>query len=128
LFGGGENYGYRFPRDIRAFVRGPMLRIFPQLRDVGIDYGWGGTLAITTRRMPSLQRIGPNMLSAAGYSGQGVTHATLCGKITAEAVLGQATKFDTLATIPQVAFPGGDLLRHPLLVLAMTWYALRDRL
>jgi gamma-glutamylputrescine oxidase len=105
-----------------------MLKVFPQMRDARIDYGWGGTLAITTRRMPSLMRLGKNMLSSSGYSGQGVTHATLCGKLCAEAIQGQAERFDTLATIPQVAFPGGDLLRHPLLVLAMTWYALRDRI
>jgi gamma-glutamylputrescine oxidase len=128
LFGGGENYGYRFPQNIPEFVRKPMLKVFPQLRDVRIDYGWGGTLAITTRRMPSLMRLGRNMLSASGYSGQGVTHATLCGKLCAEAIMGQAERFDTLASIPQLAFPGGDLLRHPLLVLAMSWYALRDRL
>lgn len=128
LFGGGENYGYRFPADIAGFVRKPMLKVFPQLRNVRIDYGWGGTLAITTRRMPSLMRLGKNMLSASGYSGQGVTHATLCGRLCAEAIQGQAERFDTLAAIPQLAFPGGDLLRHPLLVLAMSWYALRDRL
>ena len=41
LFGGGENYGYQFPKDIAATVRKPMLEIFPQLRDVKIDYAWG---------------------------------------------------------------------------------------
>jgi gamma-glutamylputrescine oxidase len=128
LFGGGENYGYRFPRNVAEFVRKPMLKVFPQLRDTRIDYGWGGTLAITTRRMPSLLRLGKNMLSSSGYSGQGVTHATLCGKLCAEMIQGQAERFDTLANIPQMAFPGGDLLRHPLLVVAMTWYALRDRM
>ena len=44
LFGGGESYGYKFPKDIAATVRKPMLEIFPQLKDTRIDYAWGGTL------------------------------------------------------------------------------------
>ena len=54
--------------------------------------------------------------------------ATLAGKLIAEAVQGTAERFDLLAGLPQPAFPGGAALRWPLLVLAMSWYALRDRL
>lgn len=128
LFGGGENYGYRFPADIKAFVRQPMLKVFPQLKDVAITHGWGGTLAITARRLPAFRRVAGNILSASGYSGHGVTIATLAGKLCAEAVRGQAERFDLMASIPHLPFPGGRALRHPLLVLAMTWYALRDRM
>jgi gamma-glutamylputrescine oxidase len=128
LFGGGENYGYRFPEDIKSFVRAPMLEIFPQLKDVGIDYGWGGTLAITPKRMPYFARLAPNMLTATGYSGHGVAMATLGGQILAEAVTGTAGRFDVFEKLNIPAFPGGDRLRFPLLVLAMTWFSLRDRL
>ena len=127
LFGGGESYGYRFP-DIIKTVSKPMLAVYPQLRGTKIDYAWGGTLAITMNRMPCLARPAKNILSASGYSGHGVAMATLCGKLLAEATAGQAERFDVLATIPQPAFPGGPALRWPLLVLAMTWYSLRDRL
>ncbi|SFT61322.1 NAD(P)/FAD-dependent oxidoreductase [Sedimentitalea nanhaiensis] len=128
LFGGGETYGYTFPSDIAAVVRKPMLQIYPHLADVRIDYAWGGTLGITMKRMPFLARLGPNMLSASGYSGHGVGTATHAGQLMALAILGQAEGFDTLARVPAPTFPGGAALRSPLLVLAMTWYALRDRL
>ncbi|EAP76716.1 NAD(P)/FAD-dependent oxidoreductase [Roseovarius nubinhibens] len=128
LFGGGESYGYRFPRDIRATVMKPMLEIYPHLRDVRVDYTWGGTLAITMKRLPYLARIGPNMLTASGYSGHGVGSATHCGRLMAEAVRGEASGFDTMARLPTPRFPGGGALRSPLLVLAMSWYAMRDRL
>ena len=128
LFGGGESYGYRFPADIAAKVRQPMTGIFPHLQDVRIDYAWGGTLAITIRRMPFLARLAPNMLSASGYSGHGVGTATHAGKLMALAIQGEAEGFDTLSRVPTPAFPGGPALRNPLLVLAMSWYALRDRL
>ena len=72
LFGGGESYGYRFPSDLAAKARKPMGQVFPALRDVKIDYAWGGTLAITMKRLPFLARVAPNILSASGYSGHGV--------------------------------------------------------
>ena len=128
LFGGGESYGYRFPKDIRATVRKPMLEIFPHLQDVALDYAWGGTLAITMRRMPYLARLAPNILTASGYSGHGVGTATHAGRLMAEAVRGEASGFDCMARVPAPAFPGGAALRSPLLVLAMTWFSLRDRL
>jgi gamma-glutamylputrescine oxidase len=127
LFGGGESYGYRFP-DLEATVRKPMEQVFPQLKGVQITHAWGGTLAITVNRLPHFARVGRNMLSAAGYSGAGVGMATLAGQIMAETIAGQAERFDVMAGIPLPSFPGGRALRNPLLVLAMTWFALRDRL
>jgi gamma-glutamylputrescine oxidase len=127
LFGGGESYGYRFP-DIARTVRKPMAQVFPDLRDVRIDHAWGGTLAITMNRLPCFLRLTPTVLSASGYSGHGVALATLAGKILAEAVAGEAERFDVMASLPSPPFPGGPALRSPLLVLAMTWFALRDRL
>lgn len=128
LFGGGESYGYRFPADIAAKVRKPMLEIYPALKDVRIDHAWGGTLAITMKRLPFLARLAPNVLTASGYSGHGVGNAVQAGKLMAEAVRGQSAGFDSFAALPAPAFPGGAALRTPLLVLAMSWFAMRDRL
>lgn len=127
LFGGGESYGWRFP-DIVKTVHPALLDIYPALRDVRFDYAWGGTLAITMTRNPCFLRVAPNVLSASGYSGHGVAMATLAGRILSEAVAGQAERFDLLASLPTPRFPGGASLRWPMLVLAMTWYSLRDRL
>lgn len=128
LFGGGENYTRRFPRDIKTFVRKCMLQTYPELEHTRIDYGWGGTLAITMNRMPSFGRLKGNVLYAQGYSGHGVPIATLAGKLLAEAVSGTAERFDVMASVPTPAFPGGTLLRWPGLVAGMLWYAMKDRL
>jgi gamma-glutamylputrescine oxidase len=128
LFGGGESYGWRFPADIAAVVRRPMLAIYPALAGVRIDHAWGGTLAITRTRLPCFRRVAPNVLAASACSGHGVALSTLAGKVLAEAVAGQAGRFDLFAALPQPRFPGGVALRWPLLVTAMTWYAMRDRL
>ncbi|MCM2561437.1 FAD-binding oxidoreductase [Lutimaribacter sp. EGI FJ00015] len=128
LFGGGESYGYRFPDDIAAKVRKPLQEIFPHLTDVRIDHAWGGTLAITMKRLPYLSRVGDSILSSSGYSGHGVGTATHAGLLMAKAILGQGAGFDMMARLPAPRFPGGPAFRSPLLALAMTWFALRDRL
>lgn len=128
LFGGGENYRQRFPRDLKGFVRKYMLRVYPQLADARIDYAWGGTLAITLKRMPHFGRLAPNVFFAQGFSGHGVAMASLAGKLIAEAVAGTAERFDVMAQVPAPRFPGGTLLRWPGLVLGMLYYSLRDKL
>lgn len=128
LFGGGENYTPWFPKDIAAFVRRNMLKIYPQLENVRISHAWGGTLAITLSRAPFVRRLAPNILVSAGYSGQGVVLAPYFGKLLARAVLGDDRDLDLLSRLPTPAFFGGRLLRWPALVAGLSYYALRDRL
>lgn len=128
LFGGGENYSYRFPADIKAFVRKPMLEIFPQLASANLEYGWGGTLGITMNRMPYVDRLAPNVLTAGGYSGEGLGMGTFAGQVMAEAIAGTAQNFDLLQKVPTTRFPGGTIGRSWLLALAMVWYSIRDKL
>jgi gamma-glutamylputrescine oxidase len=128
LFGGGETYRSGFPPDLPNFVRPRMLQVFPQLSDMRIDHAWGGTLGITTTRLPLVRRLAPNVLTASGYSGLGVMLAPYFGRILADAVAGTLGSFDLLARLPVMPFPGGRLLRWPTLVAAMSYFALRDRL
>ncbi len=117
-----------FPPDLKGFVRKYMLRIYPQLADLRIDYAWGGTLGITMKRLPYMRRLAPNVLVAAGYSGVGVMLAPYFGKILGDAVAGVLGEFDTLAKLPVPVFPGGKLLRWPTLVAGLSYYALKDRM
>ena len=128
IFGGGESYGTRFPRDIFAKVRRPLNHLFPQLKDIELTHAWGGTLAITPTRLPLFARTGPDQIAACGYSGHGVALATFAGQVLAETIAGQSGRFDVLSKLPIPAFPGGPAFRAPIMTLAMTWFALRDRL
>jgi gamma-glutamylputrescine oxidase len=128
LFGGGETYSYEFPKDIAGMVRKHMLHVFPQLQDIRIEHAWGGTLAITSSRLPYVREIEPGLFNASGFSGQGIVVAPFAGKALAEAIGGNRRIFDLLAQFPVRRFPGGKYLRWPILVAAMSWYALRDEL
>ena len=127
LFGGGENYRRGFPREISTFVRPYMIKLFPQLSDVKIDYAWGGTLSVTVNRLPHVGRLKPNVFFAQGYSGHGISTASFAGKVIAEAIGGNAERFDVFANLPTHIFPGGTLLRYPGMVLGMFYYSLIDR-
>ena len=128
LFGGGENYSYRFPADIAEFVRPHLLGVFPQLQGVRLEYAWGGTLAVTRTRMPFIRELAPGFFNASGFSGLGVVLAPYAGKIVADAILGERRAFEAFSRVPVPRFPGGPALRGPTLVAAMLLYALRDRL
>lgn len=128
LFGGGENYRAGFPRDIAAFVRPCMLELFPQLKGARIDYAWGGTLSVTVKRFPQFGRLEPNLFFAHGYSGHGISIANIAGKVIAEAITGTAERFDVMASVKALPFPGGTLLRYPGMVLGMLYYSLKDRI
>jgi gamma-glutamylputrescine oxidase len=126
LFGGGVSYTAAMPPRLPAQMRRMMLRIFPQLAGAKQDFTWGGNVAITQDRTPDFGRVGSNILYAQGFSGQGVALTAIAGKTMAEAVAGQAERFDLFAKLPHRRFPGGKLLRTPTLALAMTWFRLKD--
>ena len=71
-----------------SVVRPRMLKVFPQLKNISIEFGWSGTVGITRHRMPHFGKIGERAFFAHGYSGHGVALATLGGKVLAQAVLG----------------------------------------
>jgi len=127
IFGGGVVYGARDPANIEAIIRPKMLKAFPQLKDVKIDYAWTGNFLLTLSRLPQVGRLGDNIYYSQGCSGHGVTYTHLAGKVLAEALRGQAERFDAFAGLPHYPFPGGQLLRTPLTALGAWYYSLRDR-
>lgn len=128
IYGGEVSYDGREPRGLDARIDSKIRRLFPVLGEVDIQYRWGGDVAITLNRAPDFGRIGPNLYYAQGYSGHGMAMAGLAGKLLAESLSGDSERFDTFAAMPHRTFPGGRHLRTPLLVLATTFYKLRDRL
>ena len=128
LFGGRASYSTLEPPNLGAYMRPRMTAVFPQLADAKIDFAWGGYIAITSNRIPDCGRLTPTTYYAHGYSGQGVALAGLYGKLMAEAIRGQAERFDMLARVRHLPFPGGPMMRTPLLVAAMTYFRIRDAL
>jgi gamma-glutamylputrescine oxidase len=128
LFGGRVTYAGFDPDRIAAATRVRMTRVFPQLRDVKVQFAWGGEVAITRNRTPDFGRLNPDVYYLQGFSGHGIALAGMAGKLVSEAIAGEAGGFDVFARIPHRNFPGGAALRRPALVLAMLYYRIKDLL
>lgn len=128
IYGGGVVYGARDPADIESIIHPKMLKTFPQLAKVRIDYAWTGNFLLTLSRLPQVGRLGSNIYYSQGCSGHGVTYTHVAGKVIAEALSGQAERFDAFASLPHYPFPGGQRFQAPLSALGALYYSLRDRL
>ncbi len=127
LFGGREAYTSDNPRDITQHIRRQITEIYPALGDIRIDYAWGGSVGITMPRQPFVREVMPGVTSIGGYSGHGVMLSNYCGKLYAKTVLGNADELRLFRELNIPPFPGGARMRAPLLFLALSWFALRDR-
>ena len=128
LFGGRVSYSAKMPPNLQESMRRRMVDTFPQLASTKIEYAWGGFVDITMNRAPDFGRIGNNVYYLQGFSGHGLALTGLAGRVVAEAMTGDASRFDLFARLKHRAFPGGRLLRTPALVLGMAWYRLKDLL
>lgn len=128
LFGGRVSYSGLDAFDTATATRKRMLKVFPQLSDVKVAYAWGGYVDITMSRAPDFGRLAPHVYYLQGFSGHGIALTGVAGRLAAEAIAGQAERFDLFTRLKHRNFPGGELLRTPALVLAMLWYRARDLL
>jgi gamma-glutamylputrescine oxidase len=126
LFGGRVSYSTLPPPSLGSSMLARALRVFPQLKGAKVEFLWGGNVDITVNRAPHFGRLAPNILFTHGFSGHGVALTGLAGKLAAEAIAGQAERFDVFTRIPHARFPGGRAFRTPALLLATSYYRLRD--
>jgi glycine/D-amino acid oxidase-like deaminating enzyme len=126
LFGGKCSYLGGTPRDLKASMKRNMVRAFPSLADVNIDYAWGGHIDITMRRMPDWGRRDERIFWAQGFCGHGVVPTRVAAQIVADAVLGDPETLDAFSAIVNPPFPGGALMGGLMQAVGMTYYRLRD--
>ncbi len=128
LFGGRCNYSNRDPKDLVATMRPRLANVYPKLKDVRIDYAWGGRLGLTINRAPALGMLEPNVYYMEGYVGQGVGTAHIMGEIVSDAIDGRPDKFDLFTRIRHVHLPVGEWAGNQILALGMLYYRMRDLL
>ena len=128
LFGGRVSYTTKTPDGLKAVMQQRLAQVFPVLRDVPIDYVWGGFVDISMNRAPDFGRVGDKVFYLQGFSGHGVALTGLAGQLVADAIAGQSERFDVFARLKHHEFPGGPLLRTPTLALGMWWHRMKDAL
>jgi glycine/D-amino acid oxidase-like deaminating enzyme len=128
LYGGRCNYSGREPKSIKAAILPRMQKIYPQLKDVRIDFEWGGKIGIVLNRIPALGRIHDNVYYCQGYSGHGVNATHIMGEITADAICGTMEKFDLFAEMKHFRIPGSQWMGNQIIALGMLYFRLKDKL
>ncbi|MFZ5835623.1 MAG: NAD(P)/FAD-dependent oxidoreductase [Pseudomonadota bacterium] len=126
LFGGRVSYSTVPPVALAERMRQRLLATFPELKGAAITHAWGGYVDVSRNRLPDIGRRPGNVYYAQGFSGQGVALTGLAGKIIADAIRGDMEKLDIFSRIPHRSFPGGPILRMPLLLLATLYSRLQD--
>ncbi len=128
LYGGACNYSGRDPGSIKSYILPRMLKVYPQLKGVRIDYEWGGKIGIVLRRIPVVGRIGSNVYHCQGYSGHGVCATHVMGEVMADAVAGTMERFDLFAGMKHYRIPGTQWIGNQIIALGMLYYKMLDRL
>lgn len=128
LFGGRVSYTTATPARLKEVMQRRMGQVFPALAGATVEFVWGGFVDISMSRAPDFGRLGNNLYYLQGFSGHGVAATVLGGRLVAEAIAGQAERFDVFARLQHRNFPGGPLLRVPSLVLGTLYHRLKDLL
>jgi glycine/D-amino acid oxidase-like deaminating enzyme len=107
-------------------LRREMIEVYPQLKDVNVEYVWGGTLDFAFDMMTHVGAA-DGVYYSLGYAGHGVAMATYLGKTVAEAMLNGSIKEHPFA---QFDFPGAPLGlyngRPWFLPFAGAWHKILD--
>jgi glycine/D-amino acid oxidase-like deaminating enzyme len=78
-------------------LRRSLQEWFPPLADVGFTHAWGGAVGMPRDWMPTFTyRRATGLAAAFGYTGQGVAASHLAGKVLADAINGDAQRWDWL--------------------------------
>ena len=114
-------------KDMVAIMRKNMLRVFPQLENVKIDYGWAGPIDMTLNSTPHFGRISPHIYFAHGYSGHGVALTGLAGRIVAEAILGDDERLSIFEGLKVPSVYGGRIIKELATKIGVQYYKFLDK-
>ncbi|MEW5938730.1 MAG: FAD-dependent oxidoreductase [Chloroflexota bacterium] len=107
-------------------LRREMVAVYPQLRDVKVEYAWGGTLDFAFDMMTHVGEE-DGLYYSLGYAGHGVAMGTYLGKTVAEAMLAGNIREHPFAQINFPSAPLGLYDGHPwFLPFAGMWHKVLD--
>lgn len=89
LWGGRISILEREPAQIAALLKQDLLKVYPQLADVGISHAWGGLMSYARHQMPQIGQLAPGLWYAQAFGGHGVAPTTLAGDWLAAAICGE---------------------------------------
>jgi glycine/D-amino acid oxidase-like deaminating enzyme len=126
LWGGRIAVRERAAGEVARLLHADMLKVYPQLAGVKVDYAWSGMMSYGRHKMPQLGLLPDGMWYGMGFGGHGVGPTTLAGDVLAAALCGDGAGLARFAPwkLPPTGGPAGLFAAQ----LTYWYYALRDRL
>lgn len=124
LWGGRISVRDRSPRAVRQLLRRDMLKVYPQLEDVAIDYAWSGLMSYARHQMPQVGRVEEGLWLAQAFGGHGVAPTTFAGELLAAAIAHDDPRWRDFSSFGLVSAmkPAGFLAAQ----LSYWWYQAKD--
>ncbi|HET6807073.1 MAG TPA: FAD-binding oxidoreductase [Frateuria sp.] len=86
LWGGRISVLDRSPRAVQRLLRRDLLRVFPQLGEVRVDYAWSGLMSYARHQMPQVGGRGNGLWWAQAFGGHGLSSTCAAGELLAAAI------------------------------------------
>lgn len=86
LWGGRISIFERDSRTIARLLMHDLLRVYPQLEGIALDYAWSGLMSYARHKMPQIGRCADGIWHAVGFGGHGVAPTTAAGELIAAAI------------------------------------------
>jgi gamma-glutamylputrescine oxidase len=86
LWGGRISVLNRSPQSVARLLHRDLLKVFPQLDDVKIEFAWSGLMSYARHEMPQMGMIDSGLWLAQAFGGHGVAPTTLAGEVLASGI------------------------------------------
>lgn len=124
LWGGRINANTKKPKDLDHILRRDLAKVFPELKDVKVDYNWQGWMGYARHQMAQIGEVAPNVWYGIGFGGHGVAPTTTAGEILAAAITKQNDTYKNFQPwgLPWNGGPFGPMAAQ----MSYWWYELKD--
>ena len=119
LWGGRIHANTKTPGNLKQLLQQDMLKVFPELVDVKIDFVWDGWMGYPRHQMPQIGTLAPNVWYNIGYGGHGVGPTTMGGELVASAIMGQSCQHEIFS---QWGLPWNGGVAGPLAAQSTYWW------
>lgn len=86
LWGGRISIHNRSPQAVKRLLMHDLLRVFPQLEGVKIEYAWSGLMSYARHQMPQLGTRGDGLWWMQAFGGHGTAPTCAAGELLAAAI------------------------------------------
>ena len=97
LWGGRITTRRSEPPRLEAMLLEDIREVYPQLADLGIEYGWSGLMGYTRHKMPLVCEVTPGLYALTGFGGHGLNTTATGGLAVAAALTGDRTAMEAFA-------------------------------